>query len=171
MPSIFAALLLEDAEAGFHRDHVVLGAPIALERGIEHLAEPVDDDGLAHLREHAVIDAGVILRPACDLGEGAARHEDDAAAKALDGLDLLLVGADHVVDGDVGADGQMVRARARGDDGAGARPGFGQRALDQLQRPCPVEAHAALGGVHRLGDTEAEIPEIVPEGERALPVD
>ena len=35
----------------------------------------------------------------------------------------------------------------------------------------PVEAHAALGGIHRLGDAEAEIEQMVAESERFLPVE
>src|SRR3546814_12992836 len=34
-----------------------------------------------------------------------------------------------------------------------------------------VQAHAALGGVHRLGHAEAEPPEMAPIADRALPVD
>ena len=46
-----------------------------------------------------------------------------------------------------------------------------QRAADQLARVRPVEAHAALRGVHGLGDLEAEPPEMAAEGQRRVPVD
>ena len=36
-------------------------------------------------------------------------------------------------------------------------------------RARPVEAHAALRGVHRFGDAEAQIEEMMAEGERAAP--
>ncbi len=87
----------------------------------------------------------------------------------LDGLDLLLVGADHVVDAGVGAGGEVVGAGAAGDQRAGAVAGGVERAADQLLRLGPAEAHAALGGVHRLGDAEAEVPEVVAEAEGARP--
>src|SRR5262245_26056984 len=35
----------------------------------------------------------------------------------------------------------------------------------------PVEAHAALCGIHGLGDGEAEIDEVMAEGEGLLPVE
>ena len=44
-------------------------------------------------------------------------------------------------------------------------------AADQLQRVGPVQAHAALRGVHRLGDAEAERPQVPPERDRRVPVD
>ena len=40
---------VDDADGGLHRRHVVGAAPVAGERGIEHLAQPVDDDGLLGL--------------------------------------------------------------------------------------------------------------------------
>jgi hypothetical protein len=43
---------------------VVARAPIAFERRIEHLAEPMDDHRLARLRQDAVVDTEVIVRPA-----------------------------------------------------------------------------------------------------------
>src|SRR5687768_18211209 len=48
------------------------------------------------------------------------------------------------------------------------RSGLGDRAADQLLCRGPVEAHAALRGVHRLGDAEAVRPEVAPERERRL---
>ena len=65
----------------------------------------------------------------------------------------------------------MVRPRTAGDHGIVAPLGLGERAADQLLRVGPAEPHAALGGVHRLGDPEAEIPEAMTEGEGAFPVD
>ena len=35
----------------------------------------------------------------------------------------------------------------------------------------PAEPHAALRGVHRLGDAEPEVPQPVPELQRRVPVD
>ena len=42
---------------------------------------------------------------------------------------------------------------------------------DQLLRRRPIEAHAALRGVHRLRDAEAERPEVSAEGDGAVPID
>ena len=39
------------------------------------------------------------------------------------------------------------------------------------RRARPVQAHAALRGVHRLGDAEAVRPEVAAEGEGGVPVD
>ena len=35
----------------------------------------------------------------------------------------------------------------------------------------PVEAHAALGGVHRFGNAETEIEQVMAEGQCPVPVD
>ena len=44
-------------------------------------------------------------------------------------------------------------------------------ARDELERGRPVEAHAALRGVHGLRHAEAEVPEIVAVAQRRVPVD
>ncbi len=52
----------------------------------------------------------------------------------------------------------------------GTSGGFAKRAADQLQRASgQSEAHAALGGIHRLGDAEAEGPQPMAEGEASVP--
>ena len=48
---------------------------------------------------------------------------------------------------------------------------FGPGAADQLQRPGPIEAHAALGRVHGLGDAEPKLREMPAEGHGGGPVD
>ena len=50
---------------------------------------------------------------------------------------------------------------------APARP----RPGDQLPGLLPGQAHAALRGVHRLGDPEPVRPQVVAEADRGLPVD
>src|SRR5687767_12541030 len=67
----------------------------------------------------------------------------------------------------MGPGGQMIRTRP-GSDHAAA---LGQRAPDKLERVLPVEAHAALRGVHRLGHAEAPGPEVAAVRERGVPVD
>jgi hypothetical protein len=51
----------DDVEADIHGLVVVNIAPIALEGGIEHLAQPVHHHRLLHLAEDAAIDAGVVV--------------------------------------------------------------------------------------------------------------
>jgi len=48
---------------------------------------------------------------------------------------------------------------------------LGGRPPDQLARHVPLQAHAALGGVHRLGHRQAVRPQVAPEGERRVPVE
>ena len=112
-PSTLAALAAIDVERDLHRLHVVRVAPVAGERRIEHLAEPVDDHRLLHLAEDAAVDLGVVVGRARGLDQRAARHQDDAAAELLDRRALLLVGADDVVDGDARAPARDGRCRRR----------------------------------------------------------
>ncbi len=146
-------------------------APVAFQRRVEHLAQPVDDDGLLHLAEQPVVDLRVVVRPLGGLRQRAGGHQDDAAAFAFHEGELLLVGADDVVDGDVRARRQMVCAGAECDQRVVPRLRGGGGAADQVLRVFPAEAHATLCGVHRLGDAEAEVPQIFAERHRALPVD
>ena len=46
-----------------------------------------------------------------------------------------------------------------------------EAAADQFERCRPVDAHAALGGIHGLGDAEPERPQVPAECDGALPVD
>ena len=100
MPSTLADVVRDDADADVHRGHVVVAAEIALERRVEHLAQPVDDARLAQLGEDPVVDRDVVVRRARAGGERAAGHEHDPPAQPLDRRDLLLVSADHVVSGE-----------------------------------------------------------------------
>ncbi len=146
-------------------------APISGERRIEHVAEPVDDHRLPQLRKHARVDFGIIVRGARRRGERPARHQYDAAAELFDRGALLLVGADHVVDADVRPRRQVIGARPAEHDGAGDRGRRRDAAPDELERRRPIEAHAALGGVHRLGHRKAQPPQMLAVRDRALPID
>src|SRR5215208_5067097 len=64
----------------------------------------------------------------------------------------------------------MVGTGAGEHDGTVAMLRGGDRALDQLERHRPVEPHAALRRIHRLGDAEPEVPEVLAEGDGALPI-
>ena len=118
-----------------------------------------------------LVDRGVVVGRARGLHQRAARHQDDAAAELLDRGALLLVGADHVVHRDVRRRLQMIGAGARADQRAGKVLRRVEAAPDQLQRVRPVHPHAALRGVHRLGDAEAERPEVAAELDGGVPVD
>ena len=146
-------------------------APVARERGVEHVAQPVQDDRLAHLREQPVVDQAVLVGRARAGGERAARHHDQPPAQALDGLGLMLVGVDHVGHGQALARHQVVGAAAREHPRARMVPRCVDRAADQLERGRPVQAHAALRGVHRLGHAEPEVPEPAAVGDGRVPVD
>ncbi len=84
---------------------------------------------------------------------------------------LHLVGGNHVVQraGRIGV--ELVGANPAGQARPFRSARFRQRAGDQLGGGGPIEAHAALRGVHRLGDLEAEAPKVAPKGERGVPVD
>ncbi len=118
----------------------------------------MDHHGVPDLPEYAAVDAPVIVWSFGNLGQRPARHQDDAAIERLDGFDLGLVSGDHVVERARGAWLQVIRPGAAADQGTWADLRLGEAAPDQLQRTRPVEAHAPLGRVHRLGDAEAEIP-------------
>jgi hypothetical protein len=131
----------------------------------------VQDHRLLRLHQDAVVDALVVGRARRDAREGAAGHDDQPAAERFDRCHLLFVGADDVVDRRRCVEVEVVGAAAGGDERAGMVAGGVERAADQLERGRPVEAHAALRRVHRLGDAEAERPEALPVGDRRVPVE
>ena len=146
-------------------------APIARERRIEHLAEPVDDHRLLHLAEDAVVDLGVVVGRARRLHQRAARHQDDAAAELLDRRALLLVGADHVVDGHARRPARDDRCRRRRRsarrESPSRRRGCGGSVRATSASPCPCRAARCPSPRRRRGRG----PEVVAEGDGALPVD
>ena len=162
---------VDDADRNVHRRIEIGRAPVIRQRRIEHVAEPVDDHGLAHLRQHAVIDLDVVVGTAADFRQRTRRHQDDPAAGLLDRRDLFLIGADHVVDGLCVLRRQMIGAGAGKHQRAAPRLRRPHRALDQFQRGRPVQPHAALRGIHRFGDAEAEIPDMFAKGDGLVPVD
>src|SRR5262245_37175222 len=125
-------------------------------------------DGLViGLREYAGIDLYVVTRRARDPGQRAARHENDAAAELLYRVNLFEIGADDIIERSRVIGREMVGAGARIDEGVPARGCILERSRDELEGVRPVEAHSPLRGIHRLGDTETEIEEMVAIGERA----
>ena len=121
--------------------------------------------------QDAVVDGGVVLGAASAGGQGAAGHQDHARALALDERDLLFIGAGDILQRSCLARLQMIGAGAAGDDRARRGGGLGGRAPDQLLGRLPAQPHAALRGIHRLGDRQPERPEVMPVGERGLPIE
>ena len=157
MPSIRAGVLADQGEHRLGRRVQIAAAPVAGELRVEHVAQPVQDHRLPGLADQVAVDARDSRRPsaaACD--QCAAGHQDRAPARGLDRLELLLVGAAHVVQRARPAPAGRCRRRRRG-----RRPGWcGPRRASggSARAPRPVQAHAALRGVHGLGDLEAQRP-------------
>lgn len=164
-------MAFDDGNDCIESDLEILAAPIAPERRIEHVAQPVQDDLAGGLRQDAVIDADIVVRPFGNCRQRPAGHHDRLAAEPFDKSELLFIGLDDVIDCFGGGGRQMVGAGARGEIGAIDRARLGDRAADQFLRVCPVETHAALRRVHRFGDAEAQPPQMVTERHRPLPVD
>ena len=165
-----AGVALDQQNHGFQGFFEPVRAPVALQGRVEHGAEPVQDDLSRGLRQDAVVDMKIVLRPLGDGRQRAARHHDRLAAQPLDEADLLLVGGDDIVEAPGRAGRQVIGARARGEIGAGNGLRFRNRSGNQLLGALPVKSHAALRSVHRLGDPEAKRPQMAAEGHRALPV-
>ena len=162
---------VDDGNRRVHRLVEIGRTPIACQRRIEHVAEPVDDHGLADLAQHAVVDLCVVVGATAELCQRARGHQDDTAAGLFDCGGLLLVSTDHIIDR------PCILYREVVGPGAGKHQRITlclrriDRALNQLQRGRPVQPHAALRGVHRLRDAEAEVPDVLAEGHGAVPVD
>ena len=146
-------------------------APIAGERGVEHFAQPVNDDRLFDLPKDAAVDLRIVRRRFGRARQGAARHDHELAAERLDGFDLFLVCADDLVDAGIGRGIEMIGADAAADFDARSSLGSVECVADQLLGLAPTEPAAALRRVHRFGDAEAEVPQIVPKCDGLLPVD
>ena len=73
-------------------------APVACERRIEHVAEPMQDHRFARLRNQPVIDAGVIAGSGLDGRQRAGGHQDQLAAFGLDRFHLVFVSRDDGID-------------------------------------------------------------------------
>ena len=145
------------------------GAPVPGERRVERGAQPVQDHRPVGLAQQVQVHAQIVLAGPGARGQRPAGHQDHAGPGGLHQVQLLLVGLDHVRQR-MPARRQLIGARPAGDDGVplgSAR----RRAGDQLPRLSPGQAHAALRGVHGLGDPEPVVPQEVPEADRGLPVD
>src|SRR6266550_4053428 len=160
-----------EVKAGRHGILDLVRTPIAGECRVEHGAEPVQDDLVARTGDEAAVDREVVVGGTGNAAERPAGHQDDAATVGLDVADLLFIGSDHVIEAMRFKRCELVRAGTAGKIGARDCLRLGERAADQLLRYRPVEAHAALRGVHGFGDLEAEAPQVMAKSESCFPVD
>ena len=73
---------VDDADGSVHGRVEIARAPVAGQRRIEHVAQPMDDDRLLRLRQQAAVDVGVVVRRPWRRAPARGRHQDDAAADA-----------------------------------------------------------------------------------------
>ncbi|CAG9205117.1 hypothetical protein BCAR13_1560013 [Paraburkholderia caribensis] len=170
-PVDLAGVRRDDAERSIHCVVEICGAPIACQCRVEHIAQPVQHNRLPRLAQDAVVHAFVVGWRFRHAGKRAARHDDQGPAQRLDRFHLFFVRANHVVDVARVFRRQVVRAASGCDQRARRVFGRIQRTPDQFQRGCPVQAHAALGSVHRFGNAEAERPQVSPISHRRIPID
>jgi hypothetical protein len=145
-------------------------APVAGQRRIEHVAEPVHDHRLRRLATGCGHRRGRSRPGFADAGQRARGHQDELAAELLDRFHLLFVAANHVVD-DLAS--SSARWSVPQPEATSAPGGLGrvERAAYQFERGRPVQAHAALRGVHRFGHAQAQRPQVAPVGDGGVPVD
>src|SRR5207302_1295762 len=90
-PVDLGTMLADDPEARVHGLVQVPRPPVAGELGVEHVAEPVQYDGSAHLPQDGPVHPSIVVGGARRARQRPARHQDDPAAMPLDVADLLLV--------------------------------------------------------------------------------
>ena len=146
----------------------VVGSPVAGERGIEHVTQPVHNRRVGDLPEDLGVGLVVVIGTLGGRGEMTAGHYHGLPAVALDEIDLLVVGI-HDLLRRRRALRQLVGVGTAGDVPA-LRLCLGHRADDQLAGGRPVETHAALGGVHGVGHRQAPRPEMAADGQGGVPV-
>ena len=86
---------LDDRERGVGGRIDVARTPVALERRIEHVAEPVQDDRRLGVLEQLAVDAEVNVGVGADRRKRPRRHQDHLATRRLDRLHLLGIGGDQ----------------------------------------------------------------------------
>ena len=150
-------------------------APVAAQRGVERLAQPVQDHRLVGLLQQLAVHLQVVPGAAGAGGQRAAGHQDHLRPRRLDERGLLGVGAGDLAERVVLAVGELVGPRPGGQrPGAGRTGRFGGAGRgpgDQLPGLLPGQPHAALRGVHRLGHAEPVRPQVIPEAHGRFPVD
>ena len=172
MPSTLSACAVDDRRRTTSRGRVeVVASPSSRPApGRTSSPEPVQDHRpLEPAPSSVAVDRAVVVGAARRGGQRAARHQDHLRARRPRRTRLLLVGARGrrpSVAGP-GAAGRCPRRRR-----AARRPPAPRRAERRISslRRGPVEAHAALRGVHRLGDAAGRAPTGAGGSERRLPV-
>ena len=97
MPSTLRAVLADHLQAGLQRPVEACRAPVSVQSGVEHFAEPVQDHRVVALVQHLPVRAHIVVRAVGHPHQCAAGHEDDAAAELLNGGELLVVSAQDIV--------------------------------------------------------------------------
>src|SRR5262245_10131484 len=131
----------------------------------------MNDDRLSDLAQDASVNPRIIFRAFCRRCKRPAGHNYKPAAHRFDGLDLLFVRANDVVDTNVWTRIEMVGAYPATDLYARTTLCGLKGMTYQLSCSCPIEPSAPLCRIHCFGNTEAEIPKIVPKMDGLLPVD
>ena len=90
-------IVVDHREAGFRRIGKIFRPPIALESRIKHLAQPVQDNRMLGLGQNTGINLHIIIRRFRHAHQRPARHQDDAAAELLNGMQLFEIGLHHVI--------------------------------------------------------------------------
>ncbi len=158
-----------DLQEGVRGGRDVGGPEVPGETRIERGAEPVEDHRRLRRGQDAVVDATVVVGTLRCTGEVPARHEDRPGPGVLRERELFEIGVGDRVERDLLL-GEVVGVHAD-DECPAHRRGLGGAPRDELTGGGRVEPHVALGGVHRVGDAEAEGPDVVPVGEGRIPVE
>src|SRR5215212_11940576 len=87
------AVLADQIEEGASRDRYVRRAPVTAQLRIEHLSQPVQDDGSRRLLEDCCVYLEIVISATRDGGELPRGLQDHLRAGALDELHLFEVRA------------------------------------------------------------------------------
>ena len=149
----------------------VIVAPVPAQFRIKHVAQPVQNNRLRSTRDQTAVHPRIEIRAGAMCGHRPAGHDDDLPAHGFDRFHLRGIGRNQRVLSCQRCDVHMIRAGAAGHARfQRVRFRLAHRAFDQFARRVPVDAHAALGGVHGLCKAQSLIPEPVPERQCVVPV-
>src|SRR5829696_1734125 len=162
------AVLADQVEEGASCHRHVRRAPVTAQLRIEHLSQPVQDDGSRRLLEDCCVYLEIVISAARDGGQLPRGHQDHLRAGALDELHLFEVGAGDLVD--VGGwSEELISASARGDAGS-VLPRYRSASGDQFLSGRPVQPHVPLSGIHGFRDAQPVAEQVTPERQGGVPV-